>query len=326
MVSIPPRDDASERELRQLLALGRYREILDRFPPDRLEPGSASPGVALSVASAATRLGRFAAGRRLASGALTEYRRRADDDGRMRCRNLLGAIAYERGQFDAAVDHFGAALEIGRALPDLLGWARAANNLASVTLLRGEIDAARRGYLETRVAYQRLGDRRGLAEAFHNLATVERELGRLVEAAAAAEHAVEHATVVADPSLLALALTGHAEAAVALGQYEVAAERLQRAEHFARQADDDLGVVDINRVRAERWLRLDRPDQALTVAESARSTARQLGSAQLQGECAALAADSLDRLGYPARAATRRAEARRIFTRLGALLLLRRLG
>lgn len=318
-------NDSVERELRADLAAGRYQAVLDRLPHLATADAAERPSIALGVAAAATRLGRLAEGSRLATAALAPFRKRADDDGRMRCLNLLGAIAYERGRLDLAAAHFAAALELGRTLPDLQGWARAANNLAPIAFFRGRVEEARTRFVEAQAVYQRLGDRRGLAETYHNLGIVARQVGQLREAARVAEAAVRHAQVTGDPSLIALTFTGSAEVALAFDDIAVAGERLAYAERLAREAGDELGVADAGRVEAERRLRLGEPDRALAAVEPARATAKRLGSVQLQGECAALAADALDAMGKTTAAGVRRREARRLFTKLGATLLLNRL-
>ncbi len=318
-------DEGSERDLRDLLARGRYQEVLDRFPPESLADMPSRPHVSLGVATAATRLGSLDQGDRLAASALEAFRLRVDDDGRMRCLNLLGAIAYERGHFDDAAAAFAGSLDLSRTLNDLTSWARASNNLGSVALQQGRLDESVSLYREVMLAYQRLGDRRGLAEASHNLGVASRELGRLAEAERFGEQAVDHAVLVGEPALTALALAGQAETAVARGRFAVAMEALDRAERLAAQAGDELGVAEVERVRAERWLRLDDAGRAAAAAESARAVAQRFGSKQLEAESAAIAMRAYLRLGRTQEAAERRAEAESLFTSLGGVLHLARL-
>ena len=68
--------------LRALLAEGRYQEVLDRFAERRDLADRSDPILLLTVAAAATRLGRLDQGQELALGALAVCRSRADDDGR----------------------------------------------------------------------------------------------------------------------------------------------------------------------------------------------------------------------------------------------------
>jgi tetratricopeptide (TPR) repeat protein len=286
---------------------------------------SLPPAEALAVATAATRLGSLETGESLATSALGGFRQRADDDGRMRCLNLLGAIAYERGSLDDASERFASSLDLSRGLADLQSTARASNNLGSVAYLRGRVEESRSLFREALLAYQRLGDRRGLAETYHNLGIVARESGEIEDATRAAEQAVRHAQVSRDPALIALAMTGKAETAIADGVLEVTREDLDRAEEFAVQAGDELGAGEVNRVRAIRWLRLGELERALEAAMSARATAQRFGSTQIQGECAALAARAARRLGRTEQATGLFGEAQRLFHSLGAVLHLARL-
>lgn len=318
---MPAPDADPIRELRGLLAAGRYQDLLDRYPPEG-GPAAGDPGVALAIATAATRLGRLGDGESLAGGALTRFRSRADDDGRMRCLNLLGAIAWERGDLARAERHWRGALDLARARADALIAARASNNLASALHLDGRVVEAGSLYREALLAYQRLADRRGAAETMHNLALTYRQEGDLGAAEAAGVEAVRHAELVGDPLLLALMLTGHAETRVSRGDFALAEPELDRADALARTANDPLGSAEVDRVRALRWLELRRPERALETVEPARETAANLGSALLEAECAAIAFRALGALDRRDEAQARYAEAERLFRSLGATRLL----
>ena len=320
---LPP-DADPVRTLRGLLALGRYQEILDRYVAEAPAPPS-DPGVALAVATAATRLGRLADGAALADRALTTFRARADDDGRMRCLNLLGAIAWERGDLAGAETAWRGALDLARIDADILIAARASNNLASTLHLDGRVPEAQSLYREALLAYQRLADRRGAAETMHNLALTYRQEGDLDGALEAGAEAVRHAELVGDGLLLALMLTGHAETRIGMGELALAEPELERADALARTANDPLGVAEVARVMALRWLELRQPDRALATVEPARAVAVELGSALLEAECAAIASRALRHLGQDQEARRRHTEAGRLFRRLGAARLLEEL-
>ena len=314
------------RDLRALLAQGRYQEVLDRHfaAPPEWERGE--PAIELAVATAATRLGRLGDGQVLAVAAHDEYRLHADDDGRMRCVNLLGAIAWERGQLDGASGRWAEALELARQVGDPVMTARVSNNLALAMHLTGRVAEARSHFRESLVTYRRLGERRYAAETAHNLAVTYREEGELRLADDADAEAVRHAELVADPALIALTITGRAETRLAQGDHPLAASDLARAERLCRGANDPLGLAEVRRVRGERWLRLRQPARALEEAEAARAVAAELGSALLQAECAALAYRALRQLDRLDEARLRFEEAERLFRTLGAVAHLRRLG
>ena len=310
--------------LHELLREGKYPEILAACGgPESSE--HARPEVRLLVATAAARTGDLEGGNREARTALRGFEARGDDDGAMRCENLLGAIAFERGELPEARARFSAARQIADRLGDRLMSARAANNLASATHLLGEADEARRVYREALLAYQRLGDHHRAAETYHNLALVAREEGDFAGASVAATHAVRHAMQVNDPGLRALVLTGRAETAILLGDGAVARETLDRAATLAREAGDEGGLIEIERVRALGLLQAGDLSGALRAAERARRQAGRLRIPLLEGECAAIAARAFAALGRPVQAARRRDLARRRFAALGARALLQRL-
>lgn len=310
--------------LESLLGEGRYQDVLDRAPSvdDRV---LATPAVLLAVAAAATRLGRLQQGEELASAALGRYRARADDEGRVRAENLLGAIAFARGDIKGASRHWQAAIAIGRAAGDVLTVARASNNLASVAHLTGDVTGARALYRESLAGYQRLADRREIAGILTNLAFTYRWAGDPGTAARLGEDAVRHAELVGDPTLLALVFVGRAETLVDAGEFAVAEHLLSRSEHLASDAGDDVGVGEVHRVRGERSLRLGEPDAALSSALAGHAIGDRCGQPLLRAECAALAARAARRLGRTAEADRHQGEARATFQALGAGLQLARL-
>jgi len=304
--------------LRSLLQAGRFRDAIAAFREAADQPVARTPEVLLLAATASTRVGQLAAARRLTFEALDGFRARADDDGLMRALNLLGAQAFERGQLADAAVRFRDAQRVARRLDDLLMVARTANNLASVAHLRGQVEEARVLYREALLAYQRIGNRRGTAETYHNLGLVAREDGDLPGSFAATEQAVRHAVESEESDLMALVLTGRAETAVALDEGALATEGLARAAALAREAGDEAGAAEVERVRALAWWRAGEIEKTLATAEGARRSADRLGSTLLRGECAALAAKALTALGRSGEAAARREEARAQFAAVGA--------
>lgn len=313
-------------DLEALLRAGRFQEVVARHADAGAAPEARGPEALLLVATAHTRLGALAEAGATARAALDGFRHRVDDDGLMRAENLLGAIAFESGDLAEAARRFRAAQRLARRLDDLVMMARAANNLASIVHLQGGTEEARSLYREALVAYQRLGNRRGAAETWHNLGLVAREEGDLAGAHQAALHALRHAEGHGEETLLALVLTGRAETAVAGGDLAVADEGLERAARLAGRASDELGVAEVDRVRALSQWRRGHPTRALALAERARDAGERLGSPLLRAESASLAARVLAALGRHEEAARRRAEARERFAALGAERHLARLN
>jgi tetratricopeptide (TPR) repeat protein len=315
----------SAQSLRALLAEGRFKDTLERYRKIDTEPEGRRPDVQLLAATAATRLGDLVMGASLADEALEQFRRRGDWDGSMRSLNLLGAIHWERGQMTEAGMSFGEALRLARQLNDGLMLARACNNLASVAHLQGRFDEAAALFRGALLAYQRLGDRRGTAETYHNLGLAYWQAGEWRQAQDAADDAVRHAEMVGDRSLLALALAGRAEIRVERDDVPLAERELQRAQHLALEAVDEIVGAEVHRVRGLAALRRGNWSLALEQAEAARAVALQHDSVQLGAECSWIASRALRALGRVEEAAKLRDEAEAGFQQLGAFTLLERL-
>ena len=309
--------DDHARQLRDLVASGRCQDALDYY---RSEPGASDwpPEAQLTAATAAMRVGDAAAAEAFAAAALEGFGPRADQDGRMRSLNLLGAASFESGQLAEAADRFTGALRLAEQLGDALFTARTLNNLASLAHLRGAADEALGLYRRALLAYQRIGDRRGAAETWHNLGLTFRDLGDLTQAEAATVQAVRHAEVAGDGCLLALALSGQGELEIATGRFEVAERTLARAEALASEGGDDPCVGEVGRLRALAALRRGAYAEARAEADRALSLAMRCRSALLQAECASLAALAARAMGNTADAGRLRDEALDVFARLSA--------
>ena len=322
MAATPFTDDPTH-QLRELVRAGRFREALDRY---RRAGGDLTerPDAQLLAATAATRLGEFAAAAALAGEALHRFTAHADADGRMRTLNLLGVIGFERGRLADAEEHLSEALNLAYRLEDSLTAARACNNLASVVHLRGRPDEAVGLYRGALLSYQRLGDRRGAAETYHNLGLTFRQLAEYDEAEKAVHQAMRHAEFVGEPGLMALASGGRAELRIEQGDPMFAYPELDRAGRLAERAADVIGTAEIRRIRALAALREGRHELARDEAEAARAVADEHGVALLKAECAAVSALAHQALGSLDVARARRAEAVSGFRALGAVRLLER--
>jgi len=302
--------------MRDLLSQGRFPEVLAEFR--QLQGRNLPPDALLFAATAATRLGDFGLGTSSATAALDRFHSRADDDGRMRSLNLLGVIAYERGQLDQAEKCFTQSLELARKLGDNLMVARADNNLASITYLRNDTMGALTLFRSALLSYQRMGDRRGMAESYHNLGIIFREMEQWMDAMDASERALRHAEQVGERGLLGLAATGRAEISLARGELAMAQQELLWAGELARESGDELGVIEVGRVQALLYFARGEFQQAADEAGQARSSAEQNRAAVLQAECAAVAARAWKALNRPENAEALRLEAIRLFSSQGA--------
>lgn len=320
-----PADDATG-PLRELMRTGRFADALAAFrdlPPTVV---GQRPDAQLLAATAATRLGELGVAEELAGSALELFHARGDADGRLRSLNLLGVIYFERGRMQDSERVLAQALGLANQVGDSLLAARANNNLASSLHLRGRPEEALGLYRGALLAYQRLGDRRGTAESYHNLGLIFRQLGDWRNAEDATAMALRHAELVGERGLLALATTGRAELLVERAQFDQADRELERAERWAEEAGDEIGVAEVHRVAALAALRARAYTTAFELAEAARAAAHERGTVLLAAECCAIAALALRRLGRANEAAARKSEAENGFRALGAVSLLERLS
>lgn len=312
--TLPP--DEPIGALRELVRSGRFADALQAF---RAAGFSAPrPDALLLAATAATRLGELREARQLAEAAVGGFRARGDQDGSMRTLNLLGVIAIEQGRLDQAEAVLQQALALAHELGDSLLTARVGNNLASLYHLQGNAVDALSLYRGALLAYQRLGDRRGAAETYHNLGLVFRQMEQWIDAEDAAAEALRHAELLEEPSLLAVVLTGRSEIRLEHGAAALVEAELDRAARLARQADDELAIAEVHRIRALGALRRDDPVAALPEAEAAYAAASASGAALLRADAAAALALTLRRLGRSAEAEERRVDATETYRSLGA--------
>lgn len=317
-MNVPIASDDPFRELRTLVATGRFREAVDHYRAAQDPRWRQHPEAQLLAATSATRIGDFRLAAPLAEAAENAFRTTADRDGRMRTTNLLGALAWEQGHLADAEERFGEALSLARDLNDSLMAARASNNLASLAQLNDRPDAALSLYRSALVSYQRLGDRRGLIETYHNLSLVFRHAGRWQDAEEATAQALRLAEMMDDPALLGPVLTGLAELRLVTERVELARQDALRASELAKRAGDALVGAEAGRILALVYLALGQLDDALRAASDARQVARRHESTLLEAEAGAAEARVLRAMGRSEAAEERRAEARGLFTQLGA--------
>jgi tetratricopeptide (TPR) repeat protein len=279
----------------------------------------------IAVARAAGRVGNYDTAAAVAAEAGRHSRAGGHFVEEAACLNVLGSVAFERGRFDEAEDHYGLALAAASSGASEEVAARACNNLASLKHLRGDSAGARSLYLTALLAYEKLGDPRGQAESYHNVAITFREEGELAAAKRADQTALEHAAAAGDAGTLALVHSSLAETALLAGDPAVALAQLEEAEFQAWIVHDPLASAEVHRVRA---IYLGSVGEAIPALESVHHAARcaeRHGSRLMQAECAELAARLLRQLGRETEAASQAESARQLFLALGAVGPLSRL-
>jgi len=240
--------------------------------------------------------------------------------------NLRGGLAFESGRLDEAERRFEQAIRLAIACgaPELA--AKATTNLGSVAHLRGKVSLAADLYHGALESYRARRDPVGLARTEHNLGIVRRELGALDEASGHATRALRMARLAGDSALLATALMGAAETAIAQGKYGAARRLMVEARHHARAIEDRIALAELLRLRGFLAWRLLAFEASLERCREGYLAAIRLGTIQLAGECAALASRAASRLSRPKLARALRARAERCFRSLGAQGALQRLA
>jgi len=317
---VPPLADESTllRELQGLARQGRYREVVDRITALASGTAESRSPLALLAAEAFGRLGEDDGAARWAARALELARTQRDSPTELRSVHLQGAIAWQRGALDEAERHFHRVLELARTLRDVAAEARAFNNLGILQNLRGEPEEALATYQLALAAYQQAGNLRGIAETHTNLEISWLAMGNARRARDAADEAVRLAREVGDATLLAVALVARAEANLALGDPDLAAAELQRAEETYIGVRFGAGLAEVRRLQAAVARSRENLPEARLLLEGARTLAPQGASLDTQAEIERDLGDVLAALGDRAGARAARERALTLFRRLGA--------
>jgi len=317
---VPPLADESTllRELQGLAQQGRYREVVDRITALPSGIAESRSPLALLAAESFGRLGEDDGAARWAARALELARTQRDSPTELRSVHLQGAIAWQRGALDEAERHFHRVLELARTLRDVAAEARAFNNLGILQNLRGDPEEALATYQLALAAYQQAGNLRGIAETHTNLEISWLAMGNARRARDAADEAVRLAREVGDATLLAVALVARAEANLAIGDPDLAAAELLRAEETYVGVRFGAGLAEVRRLQAAVARARENLLEARRLLEAARTLAPQGASPDTQAEIERDLGDVLAALGDGAGARAARERALALFRRLGA--------
>jgi tetratricopeptide (TPR) repeat protein len=310
-------ESALLRELDELAAAGRHRDVLDRLhqlPASELESRTR---FALLAAETNGRLGDLVASARWARTALDLARARGERHAELRARNYQGAIALRRGDVAEAEQNLTGAVELARALGDHATEARCLNNLGILANMRGDPRQALALYRVALAAYQQVGMTRGIAETRHNIGISLRDQGDLRGALAAAEEALRIAAEAGDERLMALAATGRAELHFLLGDTPLAAVELQRAATRYAEIGFRAGLAEVWRVQAAVARSRGLLEEATRLLTDAERLAVELGLTEVHADVWRDLALTLDKSGDAAGAETARERATLLYRRLG---------
>lgn len=322
--SAPPAPLDPWHHLQALFNAGEFGPAL-RYFQENGSSGTRTPEAALLAAIAAARVGAYDLAWNLAVSAHDRFARARNDRARSRALNLLGGIAFERGRLTEAEPAFHEAAHLAEQTGEQAIAARAWNNLGMIAHLRDQPRPAFDRFRHALGAYEAVGDVRGTAQTHHNLGLACRDLGGLHEADRHVEEAVRLADLSRDPPLLALAMMGRAEVAIAREDFVEAGRDLESAADLASQADDRFGVAEAHRLRALLALRQGEVETALSHATTGRDQAQELKAGVLAAECAAVGALALRALERGPEAESLYLEAVAELREHGALHALRRI-
>ncbi len=282
-------------ELKRLNDAGRADEAMRRLGDFTDSELREAPEVEIELARAAARTGDFNRAMALATTSLWSFRSRRDLRGQMRANLVLGGIAFEQGQPEAAEHHFGLSRVLATALGDQAVHQQVTNNLACLALQKGDFAAAEGLYRNALAYAEALADLRAQAEVLHNLNLTYRGLGRFEEAKSLGERAASLGDQLQDWSMVALALGGLAETASWMNETDESL--VDRAEAAARRAEDPVREAHAHRVRAVLLLRQNRAVDAIERASVGRNLAAVSGADLLAAECLAVLAVAMRRAG-----------------------------
>lgn len=141
---------------------------------------------ALDAGAEAWRRGRLAAAWALLGQALVRAEARGDKAGLLSAHQLLGHVAYDAGDLDAAQAHHEMVLSQSQALGLPLGEASSLHNLGLISAAQGDEAHARRLISAAAARYRAIGHAAGAEAARANLARLAEQWAR--QAGGADEH------------------------------------------------------------------------------------------------------------------------------------------
>jgi predicted ATPase/DNA-binding SARP family transcriptional activator len=157
--------------------------------------------------------------------------------------NMLGILAGEQGDFDAAHDEFTSAADEARAVGATRALSSALVNLGNLAFFKGELDAARYLYRESIEHFAELGDVRGQALARENIGLLSLTADDAAEAVTWLAAAREQAREAGDDLEVGGATRSLAAANIELGNFAEATSLLAESLSIARELGDTHGIA-----------------------------------------------------------------------------------
>jgi DNA-binding SARP family transcriptional activator len=201
--------------------------------------------------------------------ALARAQRHRDRAQQAACERGLGRVALLRNDSGTATAHYERAGRLLEELGDLRAAAEVRISLGYIYWDLGTPDLARRSYTDALKQAERAGYRRVRGFALENLGILDREAGRLEQAVAGLEAALEIARTIDDAQLVALCLDDLAQCRRAMGMATAAEALAQQALAEATRANLADVVADAQVSLAAALLDQGLTAEALAVARPA---------------------------------------------------------
>ena len=195
--------------------------------------------------------------------------------------NRLGAVHYNRGEWDEAGECVERALELRERLGDLVGYARSLNNLGTLKYANGDWNGALADYERAVELHERIGEVEGLALACTNLGVLYTDRGEWTKAKENLRHSFDIAQRIAQPQQLALAHMNLGRFYLLQERWEECAQHLNVAIPLYAEAGDYamLNLSDAYALQGRLHLEQGQADAALQWAERCYALLREVTGA-----------------------------------------------
>jgi predicted ATPase/DNA-binding SARP family transcriptional activator len=192
--------------------------------------------------------------------------------------NMLGILAGEQGDFDAAHGEFTAAAEEARLVGATRSLSSALVNLGNLSFFSGELSDARDLYRESIEHFAALGDLRGQALARENIGLLSLTADDAAEAVTWLTAARDQAREVGDELEVGHATRSLAAANIELGNSAEATSLLAESLAIARELGDTHGIAECLEIFAGLSATSGEPERAATLFGASDATRASIGA------------------------------------------------
>jgi tetratricopeptide (TPR) repeat protein len=187
--------------------------------------------------------------------------------------NNLGVIEVERGNVMEAKQRFEKALTLSEAADDIQLAGHLYNNLGVILCITGNAENAYAEFSRALVYREKVQDRNGYAETAHNIGKSFLDSGRLDDSEEYLTRAQQTAREMGNLPLVADILLSRADLMLQLSLAEIALKSAEEALTLQRNLKDPLGTADAMRLCSVALMQMNRLNEAIDLAVSARNIA-----------------------------------------------------